>query len=74
MLTTVAATPALRAAAATSSPIQPAPTMTTREAEDRVSRSRSLSSTERRYWTPLAPAPGTGSRVGVAPVVSSSLS
>ena len=71
---TVTATPAARAAAATSSPIQPAPTMATRDTDARVSRSRSLSSTVLRVRTPLASAPGTGSRTGTAPVVSSSLS
>ena len=71
---TVTATPAFRAAAATSSPIQPAPTTAIRDADASVWRSRSLSSTVRRYMTPFASAPGTGSRTGSAPIVSSSLS
>ena len=70
----VTSTPAIRAAAATSSPIQPAPMMSTRDAAAKVSRIRSLSPTRRRYSTPSASAPGSGSRRGTAPVASSSLS
>ena len=68
----VTSTPAARAAAAVSRPIQPAPITATREAALKVAMSRSLSSTRRRYSTSPASAPGTGGRRGEEPVASSS--
>jgi len=66
-------TPAVRAAAATSRPIHPAPMMSTRDAVVNVSRIRSLSPTLRKYSTPSASAPGSGRRRGTDPVASNSL-
>ncbi len=63
----------MRAAAAVSRPIQPAPMTATRDAEPNAALIASLSATLRRYSTPSRSAPGTGSRLGEDPVVSSSL-
>ena len=71
---TVTSQPAVRAAAAASSPIQPAPTTAIRPPFAKAALSRSLSSMVRRYavGTPLSSA--SVSRRGSAPVASSSRS
>ena len=69
--TIVTSPPRVRAAAATSQPIHPAPTITTRGDPARAATSASASATSRRYRTPGRSAPATGSRRGVAPVASS---
>ena len=54
--------------------VHPAPTITTRAPGVSEVRSRSLSSSVRRYRTSTSSAPGTASRRGTAPVVSNSRS
>ncbi len=70
----VTSQPYSRAAAAVSSPIQPAPAITTWPPAASAAASRSESLTERRYSTPSRSAPGTLRRRGEAPVLISSLS
>jgi hypothetical protein len=71
---TATSTPAISAAAATSKPIQPAPTITIRDTVMNAALSRSQSSTRRSMNTRLASAPGKGSMRGEAPVARSSFS
>ena len=66
--------PWLRAAAATSSPIQPAPTMATRPPSLNLSSSARESSSVRSENTPGSSAPGTSRRRTDEPVASSSRS
>ena len=72
--TSATSIPRWRAEAATSQPIHPAPTTTSRPPASSTPRSASESSSVRRTWTPSRSAPGIGGRLGSAPVASSSAS
>ncbi len=67
----VTSSPRCLADAATSEPIQPAPTTTTAPPRSSRARRASESSTLRRYMTPSSSLPGIVSRRGSAPVASS---
>nr|WP_253258109.1 undecaprenyl-diphosphate phosphatase [Pseudonocardia sp. N23] len=69
---TVTSTPGLRAAAASSSPVNPAPTTTAERARRSDARNARASASVRSSRTSAEPAPGTVSGRGAAPVARTS--